>query len=254
MCIVTFFPNSEGFIFTSNRDENYQRKTLEPATYNHPTPLIYPKDMEQGGTWFAVDAEQKQLICLLNATGSQPDSNLKISRGQLPIKLLLDDDTILSKSTLPKIAPFKLIKVCFLETLKLESFHWDGIHLNTKTLDATKPHLWCSNTLYDEVKKQSLNNDFKNSLNEFNQWNDLIDFHEKVSQPINNAEFIKKDHGLQTVSITSLMHQNKQLDLYYNNLLEDNQPLKKVIKHRNQIPAIALISEMILSAKTSAAS
>ncbi len=229
MCIVTFSPNREGFFFTSNRDEKHQRKTLEPTTYQHPTPLIYPKDIEHGGTWFAVDAKKKQLVCLLNATGAQPDPNLKISRGQLPIQLLLENDTILSKSTLAKIAPFQLIKVCFLETPKLESFHWDGIHLVNMTLDANKPHLWCSDTLYSKPKKQSLKNDFKSSLNNFYQWNDLINFHEKVAQPINNSVFLKKEFGLQTVSITSLRHQNKQLDLYYNNLLEDKTPLKKAI-------------------------
>ena len=229
MCIVTFFPTSEGFLFTSNRDEKYQRKTLEPATYLHPTPLIYPKDMEHDGTWIAVDAKQKKIVCLLNANGSQPDPNLKISRGQLPIQLLLKDKKILSKSTLAKIAPFQLIKVCFLEIPKLESFHWNGVHLINKTLDAKKPHLWCSDTLYSEPKKQGLKNDFKSSLNNFNQWNDLINFHKKVAQPINNSVFLKKEYGLQTVSITSLRHQNKQLDLYYNNLLEDKTPLKNAI-------------------------
>ena len=229
MCIVTFFPNSEGFIFTSNRDEKYQRKTLEPTTYQHPTPLIYPKDIEHGGTWFAVAPKKKQLVCLLNATGTQPDPNLKISRGQLPIQLLLNDQTILSKSTLAKIAPFQLIKVCFLEVPRLESFHWDGVHLINKTLDATKPQIWSSNTLYNEAKKQSLKNDFKSSLNNFYQWIDLISFHEKVAQPVNNSVFLKKEFGLQTVSITSLKHQNKQLDLYYNNLLEEDTPLKNAI-------------------------
>ena len=229
MCIVTFFPDSEGFIFTSNRDEKYQRKTLEPTTYHHPTPLIYPKDMEHGGTWFAVDAQRNQLICLLNAKGTQPDSNLKISRGQLPIKLLLGEEYFLSESNLVNIAPFQLIKVCFLKALKLESVHWNGIQLVRNILDPTHPYLWCSDTLYSIAKKQSLKIDFKSSINEFHHWNDLINFHEKVAQPIDSTVFLKKAHGLQTVSITSLKYQNEHLDLYYNNLLEDKNPLKNAI-------------------------
>ena len=66
-------------------------------------------------------------------------------------------------------------------------------------------------------------------LNNFYQWIDLISFHEKVAQPVNNSVFLKKEFGLQTVSITSLKHQNKQLDLYYNNLLEEDTPLKNAI-------------------------
>ena len=139
MCIVTYFPTSEGFIFTSNRDEKLQRPTLEPAIYDHPTPLMYPKDLDHGGTWFAVDSKQKQLFCLLNATGKQPNSAEKISRRQLPIKLLLGDATILSASNLIHIAPFQLISVRFSEVVKLEHFHWDGDTLKRTLMNQMKP-------------------------------------------------------------------------------------------------------------------
>ena len=229
MFIVTYFPTTDGFFFTSNRDEKRQRPTLEPAIYDHSTPLIYPKDLSHGGTWFAVDAKQKQLFCLLNATGTQPNSAKKISRGQLPIKLLLDDETILSTSSLTHIAPFQLISVHFSETLKLEHLHWDGDTLERTLMNQTRPHLWCSNTLYNASKKQDLKKEFKHNLTKFNAWNDLINFHKDVAQPLNNNVFLKKDKGLQTVSITSLSLQNKNQELYYDNLLEDTQHFKKAI-------------------------
>jgi len=229
MCIVTYFPTSEGFIFTSNRDEKLQRPTLEPAIYDHPTPLMYPKDLDHGGTWFAVDSKQKQLFCLLNATGTQPNSAEKISRGKLPIKLLLGDATILSASNLIHIAPFQLISVRFSEVVKLEHFHWDGDTLERTLMNQMKPYLWCSNTLYNEDKKQHLKNEFKNHLNQFNGWDDLISFHDNVAQPLNNNVFLKKDKGLQTVSITSLSLHKKNQNLYYDNLLEKNQYFKKAI-------------------------
>ena len=229
MCIVTYFPTAEGFIFTSNRDEKLQRPTLEPAIYDHPAPLIYPKDLDHGGTWFAVDATQKQLFCVLNASGIQPNSAKKISRGQLPIKLLLGDETILSESSLTYIAPFQLISVQFSETLKLEHSHWDGDTLERTLINQTRPHLWCSNTLYTNSKKQDLKKEFKHNSTKFNAWNDLINFHKNVAQPLNNNVFLKKDNGLQTVSITSLNLHNKIQELYYDNLLEDTQHFKKAI-------------------------
>ena len=96
-------------------------------------------------------------------------------------------------------------------------------------MDPTHPYLWCSDTLYSIAKKQSLKIDFKSSINEFHHWNDLINFHEKGAQPIDSTVFLKKVHGLQTVSITSLKYQNEHLDLYYNNLLKDKNPLKNAI-------------------------
>tara|TARA_B110000967_G_scaffold204659_1_gene247593 strand:+ start:1342 stop:2031 length:690 start_codon:yes stop_codon:yes gene_type:complete len=229
MCIVTYFPTDEGFIFTSNRDEKRQRPTLEPASYDHPTPLIYPKDLDHGGTWFAVDSKQKQLFCILNAAGKQPNSVKKISRGQLPIHLLLGDESILSASNLTHIAPFQLLKVSFLETTKIEHFHWDGTNFESSLLDISKPKLWCSNTLYSEEKSKDLKNEYMKDSSQFTSWNDLISFHKNVSQPLHNNVFLKKDKGLQTVSITSLCLKNKNQELYYDNLLEKNQYFKKAI-------------------------
>ena len=229
MCIVTYFPNSDGFIFSSNRDENHNRPTLEPAFYAQPSTLMYPKDLDHGGTWFAVDSKQKQLFCVLNATGQQPKNVKKISRGQLPIKLLLGDKTILSPARLSAIAPFQLISINFWESPNLEHFHWDGIRFTKTLIDASKPHIWCSNTLYTAKKALDLKTDYKNKSSGFRKWNDLISFHENVAQPLNNTVFLKKDKALQTISITSLILQNKTIELYYDNLLNDAQYFKKAI-------------------------
>lgn len=229
MCVVTYLPVDKGFIFSSNRDEKQQRPTLEPASYDHRYPLIYPKDMDHGGTWFAVDSKHKHLFCVLNATGIQPNSIKKISRGQLPIKLLLGDGAILLKSSLKHIAPFQLISVNFDKTLKLTHFHWDGNLIKKTQIDSSKPHVWSSNTLYNEAKRQGLKNDFNLQSTQFKDWNDVIGFHKKIAQPLNNNVFLKKDKGLQTVSITSLTLQDTETELYYNNLLDDAQYFKKAI-------------------------
>ena len=80
MCIVTYFPKSDGFIFSSNRDENHNRPTLEPAFYAQPSTLMYPKDLDHGGTWFA---RYVRCVFLGNTVYSDSQLNqvLKIKKG-----------------------------------------------------------------------------------------------------------------------------------------------------------------------------
>ena len=50
MCILTYIPLKNGFLFTSNRDEQLQRETLDPKFYiRKEQRLLYPKDAKKGG-------------------------------------------------------------------------------------------------------------------------------------------------------------------------------------------------------------
>ena len=53
MCTVTFLPlKNDGFILTSNRDEQPNRITHPPLTVvEDETTLLFPKDEIAGGTW-----------------------------------------------------------------------------------------------------------------------------------------------------------------------------------------------------------
>ena len=66
MCTVTYIPNKDGFILTSNRDENAARspKNITRIDQNG-TELVFPRDTTAGGTWIAV-SETNRMVCVLN--------------------------------------------------------------------------------------------------------------------------------------------------------------------------------------------
>ena len=56
MCTVTFYPNNNEYILTSNRDEVKHRPTLAPKKYNiNNQEITFPKDEVAGGTWIATN-------------------------------------------------------------------------------------------------------------------------------------------------------------------------------------------------------
>lgn len=223
MCVVTYFPNSRGFVFTSNRDENGLRKTLHPQLYRHQRhTLLYPKDLKKGGTWFALNKNQKKVACVLNATGQLPQKNKPISRGQIPLNYLTDDQNFLARNRLIKTAPFTLITIDFNNKIQIEEFHWNGKRLSEKKKDETKPQIWCSNTLYNEEKKQSLTKKFEQHLMEVDKWKNIFSFHRKIALPNNSPEYLIKNKNIQTVSIISLNLSHEKLKTHYSSLIEES--------------------------------
>ncbi|MGC6525604.1 MAG: NRDE family protein [Flavobacteriaceae bacterium] len=223
MCIVTYLPNHNGFYFTSNRDEVNTRQTDYPKAYNHQQyEIIYPKDLEKGGSWFAIDTAHKKMACLLNATGKQPNQENRISRGKLPINFLIEEMSLLKEKTLKRVAPFTLIGIQYTTKVIIEEYHWDGESIKLSYIDEKKPYLWCSNTLYSEDDKNRLTREFKNNLKKIESFRDVVDFHNKMAQPLCNNVFLKKDKDLQTLSITSLKATNKKEIISYSDLLENS--------------------------------
>ena len=220
MCIVTFTPTSKGFIFTSNRDENKYRKTIHPKLYTHQQhKLLYPKDLEKGGTWFAINNDQKEVACLLNATGKIPQSNPRISRGQVVLSYLTDDKNFMLENQLLKTAPFILIIISFSINTQIVEYHWNGKQLFKDKRDENKPQLWCSNTLYSREKKLSLTAKFEQQVLQSDRWKSIIHFHEKIALPLNSSYYKIKDKNIQTVSITSLNSWDKSKKTYYVSLI-----------------------------------
>lgn len=223
MCVVTYFPANNGFYFTSNRDEVNTRQTDYPKAYKHQQyEIIYPKDLEKGGSWFAIDASQKKMACLLNATGKQPSQDDRISRRKLPINFLIKEKSLLQEDTLKKVAPFTLICIQYTDNVIIEEYHWDGESIKLSYINEKKPYLWCSNTLYSTEEKDRLTKMFKGNLTKIKSLTDIVDFHKKMAQPLRNDVFLKKDKDLQTLSVTSLRATNKKGIISYSNLLENS--------------------------------
>lgn len=232
MCVVTYFPAQNGFYFTSNRDEVNTRQTDYPKTYKHQQfEIIYPKDLQKGGSWFAIDVVHKKISCLLNAKGKQPNNENRISRGELPINFLINEKSLLHEKTLKKIAPFTLICIEYTNKIIIQEYHWDGEKIKFKYMNEKKPHLWCSNTLYSDEVKKRLTKKFKENLIKFKRVKDIINFHKKMAHAKGNNVFLKKDKELQTLSITSFQRTKKNGIISYSDLVENS---KSVLMNVNQ--------------------
>jgi hypothetical protein len=228
MCIVTFFPTDNGFIFTSNRDEKPSRKSTIPKYHkNHKQKLFYSQDTKKGGTWFAVDREQKKIACLLNARGTQPQKNQKKSRGLIPIHSLIEQEKVPSKDILKNTAPFTLIQLCFQDSIGIEEFRWNGTHLIQNKLSNEKPHLWCSDTLYTLKDKQRLSYEFNGLKYDFKEWENVIDFHKTNLYPDSTEEEIKKE-SIQTISIISWYSEIEYDHFNYIDLIKGYQMKSKL--------------------------
>lgn len=221
MCVVTFLKTKKGVFLTSNRDEKNTRKALYPKTYLHDNlQLCYPKDLEKGGTWFALDTHQKRATCLLNAKGVQPSATNQLSRGEIPIRYLTNEKSILSKPILIKMAPFTLICMQYDNDFLVKEYAWNGKQMDVKILDENVPHIWCSNTLYGKTEKDRLTKTFMKKSHNLMTLEDIVSFHKSVAQPPKANVFLKQDEDLQTVSITSIKATQNGETSYYTDLLD----------------------------------
>ena len=167
MCILTYIPLKNGFLFTSNRDEQLQRATQDPKFYiRKEQRLLYPKDAKKGGTWFAVHPKKRSAVSLLNAKDEEGSVNPSSSqsRGKMPLKLLIEGNEF-RKFLTSKLAPFCMISISNPSIpVKLTSYRWDRKNLEILSLDPSKPYLWCSTSLYndEEYNKTALHFQKKN--------------------------------------------------------------------------------------------
>ncbi|MBT6568477.1 MAG: hypothetical protein HON19_06205 [Flavobacteriales bacterium] len=225
MCIVSYIPHASGFSFTSNRDEQIDRSTREPAFYSTgKTKLLYPKDLNMGGTWFAVDPKNKKACCLLNVKPIPNSPPPKLSRGRLPIKVLLDSKSVCQKKALEDTAPFFLIQLNYEnQKIKITSIIWNGSKVKEHLLNPKKPHLWCSTSLYSPQSNDTFQKLFKKTLPDLKSPEKILNFHKDVAQPLNSDRFLRKNKNLQTVSITSLTECSKKCHLTYIDLVQDSK-------------------------------
>ena len=140
MCTLTFFPtHNNGFILTSNRDESPRRETKPPDFYmEEGTRLLYPRDMQAGGTWIGVSAKQR-VVCLLNGgfTAHEREAEYRMSRGIIVKDLLLAEDPLptIDKYDFHGIEPFTVVVVDWNESLRIFELVWDLslIHISEPT-------------------------------------------------------------------------------------------------------------------------
>lgn len=225
MCVLTFFPLSEGFVITNNRDENHSRpKAIPPKKYKVGEEVVYfPKDSKAGGTWIAVN--RKFTLCLLNGALEKHISKppyLK-SRG----KVILD---FLNKNSSPTftnecffgVENFTLVVI---ENQKqtINEFIWDGKVLISNCLDWKLPKIWSSSTLYKKEIRDKRADLFQKLLLNISDSiaQDLLNFHQfgDVGNIENNLVMQRAD-GTITQSISQIIQINNSTKFIYKDLLE----------------------------------
>jgi len=213
MCTVTFIPSSEGFYFTSSRDEKASRVTIPPVKYNHNgVELIYPKDDLAGGTWIASSLTGRT-ACLLNGAfvNHQKRTDYVKSRGIILLESFNFQNTneFSDKIDLINVEPFTLVTLNY-SSGKLDEFfefRWDGANKHLKQLNHDACQIWSSATLYNpsiQLTRQQL---FKQWVNKHDDFEDrmILDFHNrKHGLKISDDILMKGEGDLMTLSISQI--------------------------------------------------
>lgn len=229
MCTVTYIPSSNGFIFTSSRDENPGRakETLPPASYTTPEGArIFPKD-PQGGTWFGL-SDNGKLHCLLNGAFERHKHQppYRKSRGLVLLESLSwnSDQEFSNTYDFTDIEPFTMVMLDRSEGVQLSELRWDGSIAHFSPKNNSQPFIWSSAALYlpDIIRKRE--QVFLNWLQEVGSpiHEDVINLHLNGSIGDPENDFRMNRNGMvQTVSITQLTSTEKKEKLHYRDLLTD---------------------------------
>lgn len=224
MCTVTYHPHGSGFILTSNRDEAPRRSPDSISTLDGPNgqALHLPKDTG-GGSWI-VASNSGRCACLLNGGFELHRSKKKYRRSRGLVVL----DSFAS-SSIPNfwdnydwegIEPFTLIH---LDEGKVFEGRWDGHRYWLTKKDAGQSHIWASVTLYDAEQRAARARWFSNQLCYFEVQTPetLREFHLTGGDgDTQNDLVMQRPEGVQTVSISQLVLNNKGLTMRYDHLLD----------------------------------
>lgn len=232
MCTVTFLPlENDGFILTSNRDEQSVReKATPPRKYAvEDQAVFFPKDLRAGGTWIATGVNGYTL-CLLNG-GHIPHERkpqYRKSRGLVLLDFFKFNQIqrYASDYDFSDIEPFTLVVVNARQTLEIHEFIWDGAQALLNPVDRHKPRVWSSVTLYEKEVIDQRREWFYSWLDSHPDPNldSVIGFHQNGGNgDKTNNLVMNRSNQLLTVSITSIMKSGDGLFMKYHDLSEKQQ-------------------------------
>ncbi len=238
MCTVTYRPTSTGFVFTSSRDERYDRnKTIFPDhQLSSRGAIIFPRDIEANGTWFAADS--KQLLCLLNGAfkpHTRKDNYLK-SRGIMLLEAFEYPSALefITHYDLEGMEPFTLIWVEKSPT-QLTELRWDGKELFSSPKAETEDHIWSSSTLYKAEAIELRETWFQDWIEKHpDPMDSARQFHYEAGKNDNQNGILLKRETKGTVSITSLLQCGDETQMVY----DDFQNGVKTIDLRDELEKV----------------
>jgi hypothetical protein len=235
MCTVTFVPTRNGFLLTSSRDEKKIRPTIYPKLYFVDGRKIYfPKDEVAGGTWIATDNKHRT-VCLLNGAF---ENHVKLEHYRKSRGLILLEsfsftsiNDFVTQVNLQNIEPFTLLLLDTNPNLELIELRWDGLKKYIKNLDVNLPHIWSSATLYNKTIRDKREEWFKKLLSSDEELTKVVlqQFHfSKKDDDLENDIIMKRENGLQTVSISQVIVENNSKEFRYFDIITNQHHSIKV--------------------------
>jgi uncharacterized protein with NRDE domain len=221
MCVLTYIPQPYGCVtITHNRDEHITRPTaLPPTTYLvGAEKVIYPKDPQGEGTWFAV--HQDWVCCMLNGAYQlhERKKTYRLSRGQVILYFMqhLDIQSFVSNFNAYDMEPFTFIAFD-LKRQKIHQVIWDEKTLNLQHLSSKLPHIWSSVTLYNPEIRSMRKTIFEKFLEKKPNNQSILDFHQlNAKDSLGNGFFVNIDNRVRTVAITQVTGKYEEMELKYN--------------------------------------
>lgn len=228
MCTVSFVTSDGKIILTSNRDEKIIRpNAVEPKIYfiNNKN-IIFPKDPQAGGTWYAVTETANVAVLLNGATEKhQLKSKYRKSRGLILLDIISENTPIETWKNidLQGIEPFTI--VLFQEN-KLYQLRWNELEKETINLNIAENYIWSSATLYPKAIREKRARWFYNFLSSRTtiSADDIIDFHRYTE--IENEEdglVINRNNSLKTLSITQTTIDKDKINIRYFDLIQEKK-------------------------------
>ncbi|MBS3915609.1 MAG: NRDE family protein [Bacteroidetes bacterium] len=204
-----------GFILTSSRDENPERKTKLPAIQiSGGDELIFPMDEISLGTWI-VNSRSGRSACLLNGAFVKHRSKKEYakSRGRIPLEIFNFQNNwdFILHSDFRGVAPFTLVLIDQKIPVQIIVLIWDGQRKHAQILDPQLPQLWSSSTLYSTSLHAQRKCNFMEWIRHQHHPNSLemVRYHQEVFTV--NPENVKfKKNGIRTVSISQIMRTERE--------------------------------------------
>lgn len=225
MCTVSFVAIHDKIIITSNRDEKTVRPgAISPRSYTvNGKNLVFPKDPQAGGTWFAADNEAT-IVVLLNGANEKHEVQdaYRKSRGLIVLDMLssVSPKEFWDVIDLENIEPFTLI---LLQNNALFQLRWNAKEKETVALNSNQNYIWSSSTLYSSSIREKRANWFYTFIdNNFEiSESKIYDFHRYTEE--GNDEhglIINRNDQLKTLSITQAIVEKNKVTIVHSDLIE----------------------------------
>lgn len=231
MCTLTFIPLSKNnFILTDNRDENRERKpAIAPKIYNvNHINVVYPKDLEKGGTWIAA-SQNNFTLCLFNGAKT-PHISKKYYRKSRGLVLLdffnfNNINQFVLNYDFRGIEPFTLIVLQHINQLKLYEISWNGKRIHLIERESNKFYIWSSVLLYNNEtinNRKDIFNKFINEKNDDSLEHDILKFHGLNNYELSNNNMKISTENIATVSISQVVKNDFEIKMKYFDLRTGN--------------------------------